>query len=64
MVVHPYMPGLVFTSSVDGVIKIWSLHTLEMFHSISAMPDGILWMKVTDDGLIWCANVRKVTMSW
>ena len=48
------------TSSLDGSIKVWSLHVMEMLLSLNVFSDGIDWMNITDDGSIWCATIREV----
>ncbi|XP_077972038.1 uncharacterized protein LOC120338981 isoform X1 [Styela clava] len=62
ILIHPDIPGLVFSSSMDGTIKVWSLHTMDLFSSLSVFSEGIRWMNLTDDGMIWCANLKKISV--
>ncbi|CAK8689652.1 unnamed protein product [Clavelina lepadiformis] len=60
LALHPDHNGIVMTSSLDGSIKVWSLHVMEMLLSLNVFSDGIDWMNITDDGSIWCATIREI----
>nr|XP_019923445.2 uncharacterized protein LOC105329771 isoform X14 [Crassostrea gigas] len=62
IVVHPIKPSIIVTSSLDGSVRMWSLNTMEILYSVVISTDGLMWMGMTDDCLMFCATVRNITL--
>nr|XP_022297802.1 uncharacterized protein LOC111107104 isoform X12 [Crassostrea virginica] len=62
IVVHPIKTSIIVTASLDGSVKMWSLNTMEILYSVVISTDGLLWMGMTDDSLMFCATVRNITL--
>ncbi|XP_061195425.1 uncharacterized protein LOC133203675 isoform X2 [Saccostrea echinata] len=62
LVVHPVKPSIIVTASLDGSVRMWSLNTMEILYSVVISTDGLLWMGMTDDCLMYCATVRNITL--
>ncbi|CAH1265289.1 WDR87 [Branchiostoma lanceolatum] len=61
LVLHPATSALVLTSSLDGTVKIWSLDTMDIVYSVSLHKEGIQWMGLTNDNLLYCASPRRIS---
>ncbi|XP_019923445.3 uncharacterized protein [Magallana gigas] len=62
IVVHPIKPSIIVTASLDGSVRMWSLNTMEILYSVVISTDGLMWMGMTDDCLMYCATVRNITL--
>ncbi|XP_052677418.1 uncharacterized protein LOC128158574 isoform X6 [Crassostrea angulata] len=62
IVVHPVKPSIIVTASLDGSVRMWSLNTMEILYSVVISTDGLMWMGMTDDCLMYCATVRNITL--
>ncbi|XP_078595948.1 uncharacterized protein LOC144873010 [Branchiostoma floridae x Branchiostoma japonicum] len=61
LVLHPATSALVLTSSLDGTVKMWSLDTMDIVYSLSLHKEGIQWMGLTNDNLLYCASPRRIS---
>ncbi|KAI8511694.1 hypothetical protein Bbelb_107940 [Branchiostoma belcheri] len=61
LVLHPATSALVLTSSLDGTVKMWSLDTMDIIYSLSLHKEGIQWMGLTNDNLLYCASPRRIS---
>ncbi|XP_052095144.1 uncharacterized protein LOC127730555 isoform X3 [Mytilus californianus] len=62
MVLHPETQTMFITSSLDGTVRIWSLDTMEQLYSTTISTDGLLWMGLTDDNLLYISTCRSITL--
>ncbi|XP_071178308.1 uncharacterized protein [Mytilus edulis] len=62
MVLHPETQTMFITSSLDGTVRIWSLDTMEQLYSTTISSDGLLWMGLTDDNLLYISTCRSITL--
>ncbi|XP_078678210.1 uncharacterized protein LOC144914315 [Branchiostoma floridae x Branchiostoma belcheri] len=61
LVLHPATSALVLTSSLDGTVKMWSLDTMDIIYSLNLHKEGIQWMGLTNDNLLYCASPRRIS---
>nr|XP_025038925.1 uncharacterized protein C3orf22 homolog isoform X1 [Pelodiscus sinensis] len=57
---HPNTLSLFISGSLDGTVKLWSLDTMELFYSLSLFTEGIVWMGLTEDKLIYCSSAHNL----
>ncbi|XP_059144785.1 uncharacterized protein LOC131931960 [Physella acuta] len=62
LLLHPYNSSIVVTCSLDGSLHMWSLDTMESIYSLVVSVDGILWMGLTDDNLLYMSTPRTLTL--
>ncbi|XP_041348822.1 uncharacterized protein LOC121368244 isoform X2 [Gigantopelta aegis] len=60
--IHPQNSAIAITSSLDGTIRLWSLEFMDALYSMVVSADGVLWMGLTDDQLLYLATARSITM--
>lgn len=58
IIVHPLDGNLVISASMDGTIKVISLQTHEEIYNINVFPDGVPWLKLRSNQLIYCASEK------
>ncbi|KAK2182785.1 hypothetical protein NP493_336g03008 [Ridgeia piscesae] len=62
LLLHPECHATAVTSSLDGSVRMWSLHTLEPLYSVVVSSDGIKWMGLMDDNLLYLSTLRELTV--
>ncbi|XP_065406983.1 uncharacterized protein LOC101953297 isoform X2 [Chrysemys picta bellii] len=60
ILLHPNTLSLFISGSLDGTVKLWSLDTMELFYSLSLFTEGIVWMGLTEDKLLYCSSARNL----
>ncbi|XP_064607096.1 uncharacterized protein LOC135471707 [Liolophura sinensis] len=60
--IHPDSSYLFLTCSLDGTVRIWSLDTMDVLYSHVVSGDGVLWMGLTDDKLLYLSTVSSLTL--
>ncbi|XP_069141295.1 uncharacterized protein [Argopecten irradians] len=62
LLLHPDSSSLIITASLDGSIRMWSLDTMELVYNITVSSDGVLWMGLTDDNILYISTCRNITL--
>ncbi|BFZ08967.1 hypothetical protein BsWGS_12006 [Bradybaena similaris] len=62
MILHPATSSIVMTCSLDGTVRMWSLDTMDCLSSVIVSVDGIQWMGLTDDNLLYLGTPRTLTL--
>ncbi|XP_060076269.1 uncharacterized protein LOC132555908 [Ylistrum balloti] len=62
LLLHPDSSSLIITASLDGSIRMWSLDTMELVYNITVSSDGVLWMGLTDDNILYVSTCRNITL--
>ncbi|XP_074644622.1 uncharacterized protein LOC141901337 [Tubulanus polymorphus] len=62
LVLHPETSSLFLTSSLDGSIRVWSLDTMDIVYSIVVSSEGVRWMGLTDDKLLYIGTSRTISV--
>ncbi|KAK6176305.1 hypothetical protein SNE40_014612 [Patella caerulea] len=62
LILHPDNSSIIITSSLDGTIRMWSLETMEQLYSLVASSDGIMWMSLTDDSMLYICTCKHLTL--
>ncbi|KAH3816567.1 hypothetical protein DPMN_118085, partial [Dreissena polymorpha] len=62
LLLHPDTSSVVITSSLDGSIRMWSLDTMDLLYMIVVSADGVLWMGLTDDKMLYVSTCRNITL--
>ncbi|XP_077995880.1 uncharacterized protein LOC144449242 [Glandiceps talaboti] len=62
LLLHPECSSLFLTSSLDGTVRLWSLDIMECLYVIQAATEGIEWMGLTNDRLLWTATKRNLNV--
>ncbi|XP_021350983.1 uncharacterized protein LOC110448841 isoform X2 [Mizuhopecten yessoensis] len=62
LLLHPDSSSLIVTASLDGSIRMWSLDTMELVYNITVSSDGVLWMGLTDDNILYVSTCRNITL--
>ncbi|KAK3608331.1 hypothetical protein CHS0354_030785 [Potamilus streckersoni] len=62
MILHPDCASIVITASLDGSIRMWSLDFMDLLYMIVVSTDGVLWMGLTDDKLLYVSTCRYISL--
>ncbi|RUS77658.1 hypothetical protein EGW08_014581 [Elysia chlorotica] len=62
LLLHPATSSIVLTCSLDGTVRMWSLDTMDCIYSLVVSTDGLLWMGLTDDNMLFISTARAVTL--
>ncbi|XP_053378340.1 uncharacterized protein LOC123529192 isoform X8 [Mercenaria mercenaria] len=62
LLLHPETSSILITSSLDGSIRMWSLDTMDLLYMIVVSADGVMWMGLTDDKLLYISTCRNITL--
>ncbi|GFR91987.1 WD repeat-containing protein 87 [Elysia marginata] len=62
LLLHPATSSIVLTCSLDGTVRMWSLDTMDCIYSLVVSADGLLWMGLTDDNMLFISTARAVTL--
>ncbi|XP_012943336.1 uncharacterized protein LOC101848406 [Aplysia californica] len=62
LILHPATPSIVITCSLDGTVRMWSLDTMDTLYSLVVSVDGVLWMGLTDDNMLFMSTPRALTL--
>ncbi|CAH1782794.1 unnamed protein product [Owenia fusiformis] len=62
LILHPDTSSLVLTSSLDGTVRMWSLDTMDCLYCLTVSSDGVLWMGLTDENLLYLSTLRNITL--
>jgi len=62
LILHPNDPSMFFSSSMDGSVKLFSLQTLEELCSISIFPNGVHWMKLHSNKVLYVASPKSIKL--
>ncbi|XP_048581685.1 uncharacterized protein LOC5517160 isoform X2 [Nematostella vectensis] len=60
IMLHPEAEGMVITSSLDGMVKIFCLDTMEEIYSLPIFPEGIYWMDWVSPKFFFCCSNRQI----
>ncbi|XP_067931455.1 uncharacterized protein [Watersipora subatra] len=59
---HPQVDSLILSCSEDCSIKLLCLDTLNTLYSITVSSEGVRWMGLTHENIMWACTSRQVTM--
>ncbi|CAG5133957.1 unnamed protein product, partial [Candidula unifasciata] len=62
LILHPATSSIVITCSLDGTVRMWSLDTMDCLSSVVVSVDGLQWMGLTDDNLLYLGTLRALTL--
>ncbi|KAL5018591.1 hypothetical protein ScPMuIL_004313 [Solemya velum] len=62
LILHPETSSIIITSSLDGSVRMWSLVTMDPLYTIVVSADGVLWMGLTDDRLLYVSTCRNISL--
>ncbi|XP_048253112.1 uncharacterized protein LOC124133882 isoform X3 [Haliotis rufescens] len=62
LLIHPDTSTIAITSSLDGTVRMWSLDTMDALYSLVVSSDGVLWMGLTDDNLLYISTARNISI--
>ncbi|XP_076448164.1 uncharacterized protein LOC143284909 isoform X2 [Babylonia areolata] len=62
LLVHPHNSTLILTTSLDGSLRMWSLDTMDAIYSVVVSSNGLLWMGLTDDHVLYISTARSLTL--
>ncbi|XP_052781074.1 uncharacterized protein LOC128217749 isoform X5 [Mya arenaria] len=62
LILHPETSSVIITSSLDGSIRMWSLDTMDLLSMLVVSADGVLWMGLTDDRMLYISTCRNITL--
>lgn len=62
IILNPYNSNLIISSSLDGIIKMWSLDIMQPIYQLNLSDSEIYWMGVTDDNSLYVATSNKITI--
>lgn len=62
LLIHPSDGNMFISSSMDGTVKLFSLNMLEELYSINIFSDGIYWMGLKRNNMLYCASRKSVQL--
>nr|XP_014344404.1 PREDICTED: uncharacterized protein LOC102354946 isoform X2 [Latimeria chalumnae] len=58
LILHPETSALFISGSMDGTVRLWSLDTMSQIYNLPVIREGICWMGLTDENLLYCCSAE------